>query len=136
LEPAQFQEAISRSELLEWAEVSGHFYGTPRQPVERAREEARSILLEIDVQGGRSVKRLFPECLMIFLKTSSLDEYERRLRNRGTNSEEEIDRRLTAARRELDHASEYDYQIVNDDLDRAVQEIRDILIRCGGTCCA
>jgi guanylate kinase len=136
MEPEQFQEALKKRELLEWAEVSGHWYGTPRQPVEQARTEGRSILLEIDVQGGMSVKQIYPECQMIFLKASSLDEYERRIRRRGTNSEEEIERRLAAARRELDRASEYHYQIVNDDLDRAVHEIREILIRCGGTDCA
>jgi guanylate kinase len=136
LAPAQFQEAMTKGELLEWAEVSGYWYGTPKQPVEQARNESRSILLEIDVQGGMAVKRLYPDCIMIFLKTSSMDEYERRIRRRGTNSEAEIERRLAAARRELEHASDYHYQVVNDDLDEAVQEIREILIRCGGTGCA
>jgi guanylate kinase len=131
LEPGEFQRARSAGELLEAAEVSGHWYGTPRQPVESALAAGRSVLLEIDVQGGTAVKQVFPQCVRIFLKASSLDEYERRIRRRGTNSEAEIERRLAAARNELQRASEYDFQVVNDDLDRAVLEIRDILIRGG-----
>jgi guanylate kinase len=136
LEFDKFQEARENGELLEYAQVSGHWYGTPRQPVEDARNDGRTMLLEIDVQGGMSVKKLYPDCLMIFLKAESIDEVERRIRHRGTNSEEEINRRLEAARRELAHASEYDHQVINDDLDRAVQEIYEILIRCGGTASA
>ena len=136
LKDAEFQEARRNGSLLESAEVSGYWYGTPRKPLERALAEGRSVLMEIDVQGGMAVKRLFPECLMIFLKAQSLDEYERRIRKRGTNSEEEIQRRLTAARQELALASEYNYQVLNDDLDQAVVEISDILERSGGTGCA
>jgi guanylate kinase len=132
----QFQDARQQGTLLECAEVSGHWYGTPREPVERALAEGRSVLLEIDVQGGMAVKRLFPECIMIFLKAPSLDEYERRIRHRGTNSEQEIQRRLAAARRELELADQYNYQVVNDDLNRSVAEIRSILERSGGTVCA
>lgn len=136
LDPNEFHRARDQGELLEYAEVSGHWYGTPRKNVEQAVTAGRSILLEIDVQGGMAVKQLYPECIMIFLKASSLDEYENRIRRRGTNSEEEIERRLAAARRELERASDYDFQVVNDDLDRAVREIGEILIRCGGTDCA
>ena len=136
LDHAEFQKARQSGSLLESAEVSGHWYGTPREPVERAIEGGRSVVLEIDVQGGMAVRKLFPDCVMIFLKARSLDEYERRIRLRGTNSEEEIERRLAAARRELEKASEYNYQVTNDDLDRAVVEIREILNRCGGTDCA
>lgn len=136
LDQAEFRKARQNDSLLEYAEVSGHWYGTPREPVEKALEAGRSVLLEIDVQGGMAVRKLFPNCVMIFLKARSLDEYERRIRNRGTNSEEEIERRLVAARRELEKASEYNYQVTNDDLDRAVVEIREILNRCGGTGCA
>lgn len=136
LDHAEFQKARQSGMLLECAEVSGHWYGTPGEPVEGALAAGRSVLLEIDVQGGMAVKRLFPDCVMIFLKARSLDEYESRIRRRGTNSEEEIRRRLEAARRELDLASQYTYQVLNDDLDRAVLEIREILTHCGGTDCA
>ena len=133
---AEFQQMRRSGELLEYAEVSGYWYGTPREPVERALREGRSVLLEVDVQGGMAVKQLYPDCLMIFLKAPSLDEYERRIRRRGTNSEAEIERRLAAARRELACASEYNYQVVNDDLDHTVAELRSILESCGGTVCA
>lgn len=136
LDHAEFQKARLSGMLLESAEVSGHWYGTPREPVEKALAGGRSVLLEIDVQGGMAVKRLFPDCIMIFLKARSLDEYENRIRRRGTNSEAEIRRRLEAARQELALASQYSYQVINDDLDRAVQEIREILTHCGGTDCA
>jgi guanylate kinase len=133
---AEFDAARMAGRLLECAEVSGHWYGTPREPVEQALATGRLVLLEIDVQGGMAVRRLFPDCVMIFLKARSIEEYERRIRLRGTNSEEEIQRRLAAARRELDLADEYDHQVVNDDLDNAVVAIREILSRVGGTGCA
>jgi guanylate kinase len=128
----EFQEALESGKLLEWAEVSGHWYGTPREPVEAAIKRGHSILLEIDVQGGMAIRNIFPECVLIFLKASSVEEYERRLRRRGTNSEQEIERRLAAARRELEMATHYNFQVVNDDLDRAVHDIQEILKDLGG----
>ena len=136
LTDAEFQNRLRNGELLESAEVSGYWYGTPRGPVEQALREGRSVLLEIDVQGGMEVRKSYPDCLMIFLMAPSLDEYERRIRRRGTNSEAEIQRRLAAARRELACASEYNHQVVNDDLDHTVAELRSILESCGGTVCA
>lgn len=133
LSDAEFEQSRNSGALLEDAQVSGYWYGTPREPVERALSEGRSVLLEIDVQGGTAVRRLYPECVLIFLKAPSLDEYERRIRGRGTNSEEEIQRRLATARQELERASDYNYQVVNDDLNRTVQELRGILDACGGT---
>ena len=136
LSDAEFEQERNSGALLESAQVSGYWYGTPRGPVERALGEGCSVLLEIDVQGGTAVKKLFPDCVLIFLKAPSLDEYERRIRGRGTNSEEEIQRRLATARQELERASDYTYQVVNDDLNRTVQELRGILDACGGTNCA
>ena len=136
LNQSEFDGVRQSGQLLECAEVSGHWYGTPREPVEKSLQAGRSVLLEIDVQGGMAVRDLFPDCVMIFLKAGSLDEYELRIRRRGTNSEADIARRLAAARRELEKASEYNYQVINDDLDRAVVEIREILKRLGGTDCA
>lgn len=133
---AEFEESRRSGKFVESARVSGHWYGTPRGPIEQAMAAGRSVLLEIDVQGGMAVKKLYPDCVMIFLKAGSLEEYERRLRHRGTNSEEEIQRRLAAARRELEMAAEYDYQVVNDDLENTVVELRQIFERCGGTACA
>jgi guanylate kinase len=133
MDHSEFDRARRDGELLEWAEVSGHWYGTPRQPVDEALAAGRSVLLEIDVQGGMAVKNIFPAAVMIFLRAESIDEYERRIRRRGTNSEDDIERRLAAARRELEAAAQYDYQVTNDDLDRTVGELRNILERLGGT---
>jgi len=123
----EFLQRVRRGELLEYAEVSGHLYGTPREPVQRALQEGKWLLLEIDVQGALAVKRQMPEAVMIFLKAPSISAYEQRLRARGTNTEEEIQRRLELARRELAAAEQYDYQVVNDRVDRAVAELRTIL---------
>lgn len=136
LTEAEFDQARRKGGLLEYAEVSGHWYGTPREPVELALSEGRPVMLEIDVQGGLAIKKLYPDCVMIFLRAPSLEEYERRLRRRGTNSEQEIEQRLATARRELELASEYNYQVVNDDLDQTVAELREIIKHYGGTACA
>jgi guanylate kinase len=133
MDHAEFDRMRREGKLLESAEVSGQWYGTPREPVEEALAAGRSVLLEIDVQGGMAIKRIFPDAVMIFLRAGSMDEYERRIRHRGTNSEEDIERRLAAARLELEAAAQYDYQVTNDDLDRSVGELRDILERLGGT---
>jgi guanylate kinase len=133
---AEFAAALARGDFLESAEVSGYWYGTPREPVERALAEGRNVLLEIDVQGGMAIKQIYPDARLIFLKAPSLDEYERRIRRRGSNSEPEIQRRLAVARRELELAAQYHHQLVNDDLNRTVAELAQILDRCGGTVCA
>jgi len=125
----EFLARRDRGELLEWAEVSGHLYGTPREPVLKALEQGKWVLLEIDVQGGLAVKRQMPDTVMVFLKAPSIEVYEQRLRQRGTNSEEEIQRRLELARRELEQAKHYDYHVVNDKIDQAVSELRDLLAR-------
>ena len=124
---AEFLERVRNGELLEYAEVSGHLYGTPRRPVREAIEQGKWPLLEIDVQGAFAVKRQMPDAVMIFLKAPSMAVYEQRLRDRGTNTEEEIRRRLALAERELQAAEQYDFQVVNDELDQAVAELRKIL---------
>ncbi len=124
---AEFLQRVRRGELLEYAEVSGHLYGTPREPAQQALQEGKWLLLEIDVQGAMAVKRQMPEAVTIFLKAPSMSAYEQRLRKRGTNSEEEIQRRLELARLELAAADQYDYQVVNDKVDQAVAELRTIL---------
>lgn len=127
LSPEEFQERRQRGEFLECAEVhgTGNWYGTLKSEVERARREGGWALLEIDVQGAQSVMRDCPQVLTIFLRTSSEADYEKRLRQRGTDSEGVIQRRLANARNELNLAPCYRYQVVNDDLDQAVREIVD-----------
>lgn len=123
----QFDRAVQNGEFLEWADVHGHRYGTLRTEVEPYLRQGTDVLLEIDVQGARQIIRHYPDALLVFLRTSSLDEYERRLRGRGTEDEATIQRRLAAARRELDAIDEYNVQLINDNLDEAVREFRKIL---------
>src|SRR5262245_28438533 len=125
----QFEERKARGEFLECAEVhgTGNWYGTLKSEVARARRLGGWALLEIDVQGAREVMRQHAGALTIFLKTSSEAEYERRLRGRGTDAEDVIQRRLANARNELKYAPEYRHQVVNDDLDQAVGEIVNII---------
>lgn len=125
----EFARRRQAGEFLECAEVhgTGNWYGTLRSEVERARKAGGWALLEIDVQGAVQIMHKYPQALTIFLKTSSEAEYEKRLRGRGTDSEEIIERRLANARKELEQAPHYRYQVVNDDLDRAVEEIVNII---------
>jgi guanylate kinase len=120
--------------FLEWAEVFGCLYGTLKQEVEPYRDKGQGVILEIDVQGAQQVRRRCPDAVSIFLRASSHDDaeelrtLEQRLRQRGTESEQAIEKRLQGARRELARAGEYDYQVVNDNLDRAVADIQTILL--------
>lgn len=126
---SRFERLRDNGDFLEWAEVhrSGFLYGTLWSEVERAREAAGWSLLEIDVEGMRAVRERYPRTVTIFLSAGSIEEFERRLRGRGTESEETIRRRLETARRELASAGEYRHHVINDSLDRAAAEIGDIL---------
>ena len=123
-----------RDRLLESAEVHGHSYGTPAEPVRKALEQGTCVILVIDVQGGIQVREKVPSALLIFVRAPGLDVLEQRLRARGTDDEASIQRRLANARRELDLAKCYDVHLVNDDLERSVDELAAILVQnhCGG----
>jgi len=124
-----FQRKIDRGELLEWAEVHGHFYGTPRGPAERALSSGRVIVFDIDVQGGRNIQRLYPEAVLVFILPPSVGELERRLRGRGTDGPATIRRRMLTARSEMEQGlAAYDYVVVNDQVDRALEKLRAILV--------
>lgn len=129
LTPEEFEARRRNGEFLECAEVhgSGHMYGTLYSELQKARDDGAWALLEIDVQGALSVMEQYPDAVTIFLKISSESEYEKRLRTRGTESDEMIHRRMQTARRELQFADRYRYRVTNDDLDRAVRDIADIL---------
>ena len=114
-----FQSMIAAGDFLEYAEVYGNFYGTSVRWLQSRLEEGRDILLEIDWQGAEQVRKVFPEALGIFILPPSIEELERRLRGRGTDTEEVILRRLASARSEIDKVAEYDYIVVNDDFERA-----------------
>jgi guanylate kinase len=129
LEPEEFERRRLADDFLEVAEVHGrgHWYGTLRTELERAWTNDAWSLLEIDVEGAVNVMRDYPSALTVFVRTPSDGEYERRLRGRATETEEVIQRRLETARRELALADRYKHVIVNDDLDRAVGELVNIL---------
>jgi guanylate kinase len=123
----QFQSAIRNDAFLEWAEVHGQYYGTLRQEVEPYRTQGVGVILDIDVQGADQVRRKCPDVVTIFLHPPAWETLEERLRKRGTETEASIQRRLATARQELARAADYDWQVVNDDLDRALAELRAIV---------
>ena len=125
----RFEAERQAGGFLEWAEVFGSLYGTLKREVEPYRERGQGVLLEIDVQGAAQVRRQCPDAVSIFLHAPSLEVYEQRLRARGTDSEPSIRRRVETARREEARATEYDYHIINDDLDRASAELTALVRR-------
>jgi guanylate kinase len=129
LMPDEFTRRREAGEFLECCEVfgRGHWYGTLLSEVRPSPTDPKWVILDIDVDGAEKVRGKFPDVPTIFLRPSSEAELERRLRARGTESEEAIARRLEVARRELARANQYKYQVVNDTVDRAVQEIGEIL---------
>jgi guanylate kinase len=123
----RFQRELAADAFLEWAEVFGNFYGTLKREVEPFRRQDIGVILDIDVNGWEQVRAKCPDAASIFLRTSSLQVLEQRLRSRGTETEENIQRRLNGARAELARAGEYAHQVINDDLDTAVNELRKTL---------
>ncbi|MDN5293558.1 MAG: guanylate kinase [Eubacteriales bacterium] len=123
----EFERMVAAGEMLEWAEVYGNFYGTPRKAVVEWLDQGRDVLLEIDIQGARQVRRQFPRGVFIFLMPPSLAELERRIRERGTETEEAVQRRLASAAAEIAACREYDYVVVNDRVEDAVAKIRAII---------
>jgi len=119
----RFEQRVSEGGFLEWAEFAGNLYGTPRQPVEERLQQGRPVLLEIELEGARQVRRSFPEGLQVFLEPPSFEELERRIRGRGTDSEEAIQKRLTRARVELAASPEFDARLVNGELEKALAEL-------------
>ncbi len=121
----RFEQMIEAGEFLEHARVFDNFYGTSRQQVERSLASGQSLILEIDWQGALQIRRTMPEGVSIFILPPSRQELERRLRGRGTDSDEVIARRLSDAASDMKHWTEFDYVIVNDDFDRAVAELQE-----------
>lgn len=129
LTPVEFAQRRERGEFLECFPVfdGDDWYGTLRGEVEAGLEAGKWVVLEIDVKGASAVTKCFPDAITIFIGPGSLEELERRLRGRKTEDEQSIQRRLRQAREELAMADRYQHHVVNDDLDRAVQEVRDLL---------
>jgi guanylate kinase len=122
-----FKSMIARGEFVEWAKVHGHLYGTARKQLRKAQEAGRDILLDIDVQGHRQVRERIPQAVSIFIMPPSYRLLAQRLRNRHSDSPQEIERRLRTARREIRRWREYDYLVVNDRLADATLALRSIV---------
>lgn len=122
-----FEKMIEDGELLEWAEVYGNYYGTPLKKIQERLADGQDILLEIDTQGAMSVKEKFPDEIYIYIMPPSLKELERRLKTRGTDSAESIERRLKSAAGEMEIAERYNYIVVNAQVEQAVEQIAAIV---------
>ncbi len=128
LTKAEFEELIAKNELLEYAVVhKDHLYGTPKQPVLAALAANKQIILEIDVQGAMQVKESMPSANLIFLSPPSMDELERRLRERGTESEDQMATRLQTARTEMAMAPDFDHIVINNDVAQCAADVLDLM---------
>jgi len=123
-----FETMIDNGELLEWALYNNRYYGTPAAPIEEALAAGRDILLEIEIQGARQIRKQRPDAIMFFIAPPSMDELERRLRRRGDTTDEDIEDRLVIAESEMDEAPGlFDHVIVNETLDQAIEEVLGLI---------
>jgi guanylate kinase len=123
----EFDRIVEEDGFLEWAHVHGHRYGTRSGPVEEALGNGKVVLLEVDVQGGEKLMKLFPDGVSVFLTPPSFEVLAQRLRGRRTEPEEEVARRLERAREEMRHLDKYTYRVVNDKLEETVEKLRAIV---------
>ena len=127
----EFEKAVEEDKFLEHAQFAGNLYGTKKKFVKQKFEEGLNIILEIETQGALQVKQKMPEAVLIFIAPpgQGVEELEKRLRGRNTEDEETIQRRLAEAKIELERSKQYDYVVINDDLERAISEVEDITRR-------
>ena len=123
----EFKRSIAEGNMLEYAEFCGNFYGTPRTAVDERLDLGEDVILEIEVQGAAKVKKVRPDAVSVFLMPPSLKELEKRLRSRGTETEEKIKNRLGRAEAEMSLAADYDYIVINDIVDTAAEKISCII---------
>lgn len=124
---ATFRAMMARGDFLEWAEVHGNFYGTSKVWIADQLSAGHDVLLEIDWQGAQQVRAAFPDAIGVFILPPSMEELTRRLTGRGTDSAEVIERRLAAAQAEMRHVGEFDYVIINDSLEQALDDLRAVV---------
>lgn len=124
----EFEDLIANDGLLEWAEFCGNYYGTPKGPIMNMIEEGKNVILEIEVQGGMQVMEKIEDAVGIFVLPPSFKELKNRLVSRNTETMETIEKRLNRAKEEVDVIDKYDYILINDDLDEAVETFRSIII--------
>ncbi len=123
----KFEDMISKNDFLEYAEYCKNYYGTPKKPVEKMLDEGINVMLEIEVQGGLQIMGKCPDCISVFIMPPSEEELERRLRGRGTEDEETILQRLNTAKTEMTFADKYNYVVINNDVQKAAEEILKII---------
>jgi guanylate kinase len=124
----QFEDMIRKNEFLEYADVFGNYYGTARRFLSAAEQKGHDLLLDIDVQGAEQIKRKIPEAVSIFILPPDRKELERRLRDRGVDAEDVIQRRLVTASREIENYGKYDYILINDRLEESIEALKSILL--------
>lgn len=122
-----FEERIKNNAMLEYAEYCGNYYGTPKKEIEEMREMGKNVLLEIEVQGAMNVREICPDAVFVFILPPSVNELERRLRKRGTETDEVIAERVSQAKGELAFAEKYDYVVVNNALEDAICDFRAVI---------
>ena len=123
----EFEERIKNGLLLEYARYVDHYYGTPKDWVEEQLESGKNVILEIELQGAFQVRDIKPEAVLIFIMPPDMEELERRLRGRGTETEEQIKKRLLRAMEEIEYVDQYDYVIVNEEVEKSVDMLYDIV---------
>ncbi|MDJ0898783.1 MAG: guanylate kinase [Xenococcus sp. MO_188.B8] len=123
----EFESAIADGEFLEWAEYAGNYYGTPKTKVQDLIDSGKLVLLEIELVGARIISGIFPDALRIFLLPPSIEELEARIRQRGKDSESDIEKRLLRAKEEIAASKEFDIRIVNEDLVTAIQDVTQVI---------
>jgi guanylate kinase len=126
LSEEEFTQMVEAGEFAEWAEVHGNYYGTPKKSLVQAGEGGSQVVLDIDVQGAKQIREAVPEALLLFILPPSVESLLQRLTGRGTEGEEAVRRRLDTARYELKTAEAFDFLVINEDLDDAVREVRDL----------
>lgn len=124
----KFKNLIAKNQFIEWAAFCDNYYGTPKAPVEENINKGKDVLLEIEIEGAMKVRSKYPEGVYIFLFPPSIETLADRLRGRGTETEDVIAKRLERAKQELEMCTKYNYYVVNDDLEKAVQEIEAIIV--------
>ncbi len=123
----EFMQSVENGEFLEWAEFSGNCYGTNKKFVQNCLDNNENLILEIDTQGALQVKEKMSNAVLIFIMPPSLEELENRLRGRGTETEDAIQKRLNTVKSEMENAKKFHYNVINDDVERAVEEIENII---------
>ena len=127
LEKEEFTSMIEKGEFLEYAQIYDNFYGTPKSAIMETLDNGQDVILEIEMQGARQVKEVYPEGIFVFVLPPSLEELKNRIVGRGTETEEEIEKRFSCAFKEINQIDDYDYFIVNEDVEKSVRELEAII---------